>query len=281
MNEGSRLFEQDLAGSVPSVPYFPEQDPARNVPSVPYFPNLVSSENCVILLTQVLATFIIGLQENFCWEKMKTFPDLQIVYRALAEIGLQQHGVQQVNVSSVLNYAPHPIPTGLNVSDFAGQWSDELGRLLEIHSDCCARGRFFIGIACTLAFGGKTKGQYICPNGAQVFPLLGPSELESLENSMEWNVHDDIRRKSVSFDSARKHVGLLGGVVHKPTGSSHYQVRFAGQRTWTLDKNVDPLPDRFLRELREITGHDVSVVRYVLINGSWPDQISRIPAKYL
>jgi len=237
---------------------------------------------CTILLTQVLSEFIVQIvEETFAWEKLETYPDLHLVYRVLAEIGLQPRGVQRVNVSGVANYVAHPIPEGLECGDFAQRWSEEVGRLFVIHSQCCTRGEYFIGIACTLAFAGKTKGKYNNPDSAPTFPLAGPKEIKCLQDPLKWDIPDDMHRRNVSFKDAYRRIVLLGGNVHKPSGSSHYQVQFPGQRTWTLDRNTDPIPERFLRQLESITGEKVEVVKYVLLNGTWPQRIPRLPSRVI
>ena len=48
---------------------------------------------------------------------MESFPDLQIIYRVLAEFGLQQHGVQRIDVSTMDSYQLHPVPKGLECRD--------------------------------------------------------------------------------------------------------------------------------------------------------------------
>lgn len=242
---------------------------------------LIAKDQCVILLTQVLSTFIVELQNTFSWEKMESFPDLQIIYRVLAEFGLQQHGVQRIDVSTMDSYQLHPVPKGLECRDFAHNWSDELGRLFVLHSRFSKPGSYFVGVACTLAFGGQAKGSYDNTTSAPAFPLIAPEDISLLEDSSQWEIPHDIHRRSVTFDDAYKRIALLGGRVSKPKGSSHYQVRFAhAPRPWPLDYNISPIPDRFLKQLEPISGQSIEVIKYVLTEGKWPRRILKIPPQF-
>src|SRR5260370_25079949 len=70
-------------------------------------------EECVILLTDALANFILGLEWTFCWEVIAKYPKVEIIYRLLAELGVQQHGVMRVNVEKISASHPHPLPNGI------------------------------------------------------------------------------------------------------------------------------------------------------------------------
>jgi hypothetical protein len=235
-------------------------------------------EECVILLTQALVDFISELEWSFCWEVISRYPKVETVYRLLAELGLQQHGVLRINVAHVVEFGLHPLPKEIEPNAFSQTWSEELGRLWQLHSDRCNPGKSFIGVACTFAFGGQDKGTYDNPDNLPTFPLLGPGEIGVLEDSFEWDLPAGMHNRKVSFDDARKRISLLGGSVSKPKGSSHYQVRFAGARTWPLDHNIDPVPEDFLKELIPITGQELSVIKYVLLHGDWPKKILRLPS---
>jgi hypothetical protein len=238
---------------------------------------LLGQDKCVLLLTQTLRTFIVQLDENFNWNRAAEYPHLPVIYDILSRLGLQQHGVQTVDVSKANPFSPHPLPTGCLANEFGIRWSEEVGRLWVLHSRHCTPGKFFIGIACASAFAGEGSGAYENPEGLPVFPLVGPEELESLEDSSEWELPADLHQRAVSFDDAYKHVKVLGGEVQKPAASSHYQVRFVGKRSWTLDRNVQRIPHHFLKELESITGQPVQVIKYVLLFGEWPKRKSRIP----
>lgn len=237
---------------------------------------IAEEEKCLILLTRVLSDFIVSLDQTFCWEVIERYPDVQIIYRVLAELGLQQHGVKRVDVSELQLVHTHPLPAGVESNAFSLRWTEELGRLWTLHSKNCAIGRYFIGIACTLAFAGQPKGNYENPDNLPTFPLVGPDETGNLDDSLKWDVPAGIGERKVSFKDAHNRIALLGGTVHKPTGSSHYQVRFEGARTWPLDVNIDPIPERFLKQLEPITGQKLEVIKYVLLNGVWPRRVPRI-----
>lgn len=240
---------------------------------------LVSATNeeaCILLLTTTLSNFIVELEEKFCWEVVKIYPQVQVIYAVLAQLGLQQHGVKRVDVSDTHAGESHPLPIGTEDCPFSPKWATELGNLYVLHSQHCTRDRFFIGVACTSAFGGGIKGRYEAKNHAPRFPLIGPNEITTLDDSMKWDVPADIVGRNIGFKDAYKHVRVLGGDIRNPKGSSHYQVRFKGGRTWPLDANIDPVPNRFLSELQAITSLDLGVIKYVLIEGEWPRRASRI-----
>lgn len=238
--------------------------------------NLAEEEKCLILLTRVLSEFILNLEQAFCWEVVARYPEVQVIYRVLAELGLQQHGVRRVDVAVVKLVHTHPLPSGIESNTFSLKWAEEVGRLYTLHSERCSAGNFFIGVACTSAFAGEQKGSYENADDLPTFPLVGPSEVDDLDDSLEWDIPADTRNRKVSFNDAYKRIAFLGGTVHSPTGSSHYQVRFAGARTWPLDANIDPIPDRFLKQLEPITGQKLQVVKYVLLNGGWPKRVPKI-----
>jgi hypothetical protein len=170
----------------------------------------------------------------------------------------------------------HPLPTGIERDAFSSKWADELGRLYGLHSKSSPRGKFFIGIACTLAFAGEQKGSYDNPDNVPTFPLVAPGEVRDLDDLYKWEIPEGTRRREVSFHDAYNRIELLGGKVHKPSGSSHYQVRFDGARTWPLDRNIDPVPDRFLKQLEPITGQNLETIKYVLVSGEWPKRVPKI-----
>jgi hypothetical protein len=67
---------------------------------------------------------------------------------------------------------------------------------------------------------------------------------------------------------ALANIHLLGGDIRRQAGTSHqHQVTFPNGRTWPIDRNVDPIPPRFLSELVATTGCSVPVIRAVLYHG--------------
>jgi len=212
----------------------------------------------------------------FDWSKMGEFPQLHTIYYALAQLGLQQSGVQAVDVSHVAGHEPHPVPRGCLDGILIDDWSDEMGRLYVVHRGCSPRPPGFIGVACTNAFAGEPLGEYDNPENRPHFSLVGPDQISSLEDAEVWDVPEDVRRRSVSFEDAKRRIAMLGGVVTKPSGGSHYQVKFSGHRTWPLDYNHTEVPERFLRELQDITGYDIGVIKHVLLLGKWPKRKNRL-----
>ncbi len=109
------------------------------------------------------------------------------------------------------------------------------------------------------------------------FPLVGPADLDALDDAFDWELPADLHQRGVTFDEAYRHVEMIVGRVEKPKGSSHYQVRFEGERSWPLDFNFDRIPDRVIKELQPITGYPFEVIKYVLLFGAWPKRKLRLP----
>ena len=241
---------------------------------------LLEEERCRVLLTEVLRGFIVQMVGGpFDWSRVAEYPKLQAIYAVLAQFGLQQHGVQTVDVSQISEYQQHPLPADSTAAEFGPIWSDEIGRLLVLHSRHCSLGKFFIGVACTHAFAGEVKDKFENPDGLPTFPLVGPGDLGGLEDSLAWELPADLHQREVTFADAYKRISILGGEVRSPSGSSHYQVRFKCGRTWPLDRNLDRIPHRFLKELEPITGQGIDVIKYVLLFGEWPRRSPRIPTR--
>ena len=106
--------------------------------------------------------------------------------------------------------------------------------------------------------------------------LIGPDRIRHLLDAEEWDVPEDVGRQSVSFDDAKNRIRFLGGTITKPKGSSHYQVKFRDARTWPLDSNYTEVPEKYLKELIEITGYQLPVIKYVLLNGKLPTKRKRL-----
>ncbi len=231
------------------------------------------------LLTLPLRTFLQDGRVNFDWTKISEFQGLHTVYSALAQLGLQQAGVEVIDLSGVGEYRTHPLPRGTEPCPSAAMWADEIGRLRSVHDGCLPRdGTPFVGVACTTAFSGGCVGCYDNPQNEPCLPLVGPKEVEALSDSEEWDVDPGCRAWIVTFDEAKRNVKLLGGQVRKPGGSSHYEVKFSGQRTWPLDHNYREVPDPFLKELIPITGLPIEVIKYTLREGERPKRRKRLVA---
>ncbi|HEX3106353.1 MAG TPA: hypothetical protein VHQ22_18070 [Terriglobales bacterium] len=230
----------------------------------------------IFLLTPPLRTFIHDAN-NFDWTRIGEYPELQVIYHIIAQLGLQPAGVLSIDVSEETPYIPHPVPEGCAEQGVAPQWADETGRLFTRHERMRRLDEGpFIGVACTCAFAGEALGTYVNPDNVPHFPLIGPAEVLSLSDGEEWQVPEGIIRQSISFENAKNRIRLLGGTVTKPKGSSHYQVKFKGARTWPLDYNYRDVPEKYLRELEPITGVRLSVIKFVLLNGKWPEKKNRL-----
>jgi hypothetical protein len=94
-----------------------------------------------------------------------------------------------------------------------------------------------------------------------------------LSDAEDWDVSNEWSRRTVSFNEAYANLRLLGGKVDSPGGSSHYQVKFRGERTWPLDANYKDVPEAHLKELVPMVKLDLRVIKYILIVGSWPGKI--------
>jgi hypothetical protein len=164
------------------------------------------------------------------------------------------------------------LPKGISEQGFSISWADEVGRLLVIHDVSIGSYGFSIGIACEQAFCGKEPNSYNNPHKLRCFPMVGPKQIQELEDAYEWEqISEEVHSKSVTFDDVIQNYYVLGASeIEFPQRGSHYKVRFPGNRSWTLDRNVNPIPDRFLKELENITDLPLPVIKSVLLFGSRP-----------
>lgn len=224
-----------------------------------------------ILLTDVLGDIV--ADENWEWDQGDKIPLLRDIRRHIVNLFQQeQHGLVRVSVSCINSYCQHPIPGGEDPEGLFTFWADELGRILALHDSVYRDGEFHFGIACHQAFAGKACGQYSVPDRA--LPLVGHDCVQRLGDAYLWELPDDISRREVSFRQAKKNCSVLGAskVASPSGGGSHYRVIFPGQRTWILDRNNDPLPERFLRQLEPITNYPIDVIKYALTEGKIPNR---------
>lgn len=177
-------------------------------------------------------------------------------------------------------YALHPIPQNSRTEHGLEEiWADELGKLLVLHDEKVKGNEYFIGIACENAFAGHKKGQYETNNHQRLFPLVGPKDCDCKENNsalcnaFENPVPENYSLKDVSFETAKRNCGALGGSVAKnPRRGSHHRVKFPRARSWILDPNNDPVPESYLKELEAITGHRLETIIYSLLEGKLPPE---------
>jgi hypothetical protein len=197
----------------------------------------------------------------------------------LNQLFLRQHErLIEIDLAGVSEYEQHPLPAGAETGELIDFWSDEMGRLLVLHDQCCPANQFFIAVVCPHAFAGETRGCYGNRAGLRAFPLVGPDDVDTLADAYVWLTPSDSHQWSVSFEDAKRNVFVLGArdVETSSGGGSHYMVRFPGERSWPLDKNVDPIPDDFLKELIAISGYPLPVVRFVLKRGHLPEKRLRL-----
>ncbi|HVU46044.1 MAG TPA: hypothetical protein VHD85_07960 [Terracidiphilus sp.] len=103
------------------------------------------------------------------------------------------------------------------------------------------------------------------------FQLVGPDDLPALGDFERWVIPDGLSNQSVSYDAAKRNLHVIGGDVAKKPEGSHYKVTFKGaSRSWVLDSNEDPVQERYLDELKPLTGLPGDVIRYALACGKLP-----------
>jgi hypothetical protein len=227
-------------------------------------------ENIVhLILPDSLADFLIEIDWS---DRNGQYSLLLDIRRLLEQWFLQPHGrLVRIDTSNIQQYNPHPLPDGAEELGWTTLWAKELGKLLVLHDkNCCPS--FSIGIACEKAFSSGTPGIWKNPDHIRCFPLVGPTEISELEDAYDWEaLPQDVGQKTLSLDTALRNVQLLGATqVDLPHRDSHYKIHFPGARPWVLDTNVDPVPDRFIRELVDIVHLPVEIIRTTLIFGYFP-----------
>jgi hypothetical protein len=199
------------------------------------------------------------------------------IHRLIEQWFLQPHDrLVHVDTANVQNYYSHPLPQGATSAGWTELWADETGRLLKLHDEKCGMA-FCIGVACEKGFCEETPSAWENPNGYRCFPLVSPEQIKDLEDAYTWKTPPDLHLRHLSFETALRNVRFLGATgIDCPRGGSHYKIHFSQARSWILDKNVDPVPDRFIGELVGITGFPLEIIRNVLIFGQWPERVLKI-----
>ena len=169
---------------------------------------------------------------------------------------------------------------GCSLNGLAEIWADELGKLLKAHDECCSGNNFFIGIACEKAYSGFPIGSFQQNGDSRHFPLIGPNNIkDKLIDAYVWDIHPDIRRQTLWNSNIFNNYKVIGSYkIERPSGHSHYKVRFKNKRPWELDVNVDPVPNRFISQLETITGLPAIVLKAALLTGYLPLKRIRIPS---
>lgn len=228
---------------------------------------LVSTNQVHLVLTDSLSLLV----DEFDWmNRGAQFALLGEVYRLLVTWFLHPHDrLVRVNTSRVGDVPLHPLPQGTNRAGWAELWAEEMGKLLVIHDLKCAP-RFCVGVACERAFSTGVLNRW--DEDRRAFPLVGPDELNTLEDAYEWEpLPTDLHQHNVSLSNALRNVHLLGAQsVEEPQGDSHYKIHFPNSRPWTVSKNDDPVPDEYVRELVTITHLPLGVIRTALIFNHMP-----------
>ena len=130
-------------------------------------------------------------------------------------------------------------------------------------------------MACADAFAGDEVGEYRNPENARTFHSLVK------KNSRRWMMRISGMFRATSIKgrcpfSAYKNIFVLGATeIEKPTGGSHYIVKFDHARPWPLDWNHQIVPDVYLKQLEPITGFPLGVIKTALITGNLPRQVLR------
>jgi hypothetical protein len=186
-------------------------------------------------------------------------------------------GVRCKTKKSAMTADPHPLPAGLLSEGLTKKWSEEVGKLLVLHDQQTGDEKYFIGVACHKAFANLEITNYdpALPT-CRRFPIVGPNSFGSLDSSEGWVIPPDQHGKQVSYGAAKANVPVLGGTLATCEEGSHLKVHFLGARPWILDRNVDPLPERFIKELIPIVKLPYEVIKYALLNGSLPTQALKI-----
>lgn len=239
---------------------------------------VVRSGDAAIAITGALRDFL----EVFDWEhdgrcgsvlsEIYRFCSLLFLYEGPRVVSL---AVDSVDVTEPI--PPHPAPADATDGVFVDYWREELGVVFRLHQAVCKPGSTpFIAVACTSQFAGEPSPGYETSE-VEHFELVGPKHLSSLGDALTWDIPAGTADQTVSFSDAYRNLAILGCCgIDKPSGGSHYKARFEGKRPWVLDPNTDPIPDRFLGELEEITGLPSRAVKFALKTGRLPPRRLRL-----
>jgi hypothetical protein len=228
-----------------------------------------------ILITEALRDFVDLFD---CGAGERPYAILQDLHALLDTwILTMPNGVVRVAVDDLPAITPHPIPANCSDEGLVDFWAVELGKLLVAHDAECDNGNYFIGVACESAFSGGPLQRYRTET-QRAFPLIGPNNLSTLDDADVWEVLPGIHTMEVSFDQAKRNIHLIGATeVRPPRSGSHYMVNFPeALRPWPLDRNVDPIAERFLKQLIPLSGYPLAVIKSTLISGRPPQTRRRL-----
>lgn len=234
---------------------------------------IAATDAAHIVLTPSMANFI----DFFEWgSPPRPYDILTEIHRLMVQWLLQPHE-RIIWIKCAANAKDYPVPCTNPQGELLEFWSKEVEELAVAHKASRGARRSFIGIACPYLFL-EAAEPHQCGYGEQdaEFPLVGPTSfLNMLDDAYEWVLPHDLHQKLVSFRAARDNIGAIGGTIRGST-ASHFEVTFRNGRTWPLDINTDPLPDRFIDELGPITGLPRNVVKFCLLEGRLPPARLRI-----
>ncbi len=237
----------------------------------------IDNEEIELVITKELEQIIVEMDWN---NRTDDYPLLIDIHRHLSKLFLRKHNqLVCLDLAAICDHSLHPTPMGCSIAGLVEIWADEVGKLLKVHDECCRGNNFFIGIACEKAYSGFSIGSFQRNGDRRHFPLIGPDDIEDkLIDAYVWDIHPDIRRKSLWNSNIFENYKVIGAYrIERPSGDSHYKVRFKNKRPWALDINVDPVPNRFISELETITGLPAIVLKVALLTGSLPLKRIRIP----
>lgn len=234
-----------------------------------------TKKSTYLILSDTLRNFVIDLN----WENTNTALLVE-VHRFLIQLFLHPHpNVRMLSVAEIEARYPHPIPSHTSREGRVSLWASELGKLLVLHDSRSQTNGYFIGVACERAFAGLELGTYSNDESARrAFPLVGPEQLADLEDCYEWEVPASAHRITIGFGDVQRNYPAIGAIgFEKPSGGSHYKVRFRDGKCWPCDKNWGKsIGENMLDELKQYCSYPLPVIKIALSCGSLPKRRFRL-----
>lgn len=190
---------------------------------------------------------------------------------------LQPHrAILTVNTQLIDEFSNHPLPTGIGDGCLVDTWMMESGRLLVIHQHCNEGQNYFIGVLCPDALNGNEKRTYNTEGLG--FPLVGPDDLNTLEDAYEFIVPHGYGQRVVNERLVRKNYHAIGAsYIDDARGEGdHFLLIFDSGHSWPYDPSWDHIPPHGYLQLREITGLSTNVIKYCLTEGEEPEKRHRL-----
>ena len=246
-----------------------EEELSRTALTLATLAELAKSGQIIFGLTETL----IDLVRDFDWTQDAGGLRAEI-YRLLSMMCFQPHrGIAVVHFQAALLYEVHPVPTYCDDIGNIEFWADEMGKLVTLHALCLLNGSC-AGVACILAFSGEALGTYRpSPNGR--FPLVGPSELQSLRDVFEWKVETNAHALGIGYRDVLRNFRAIGGESVE-RGADHDKIVFRDGRKWPFSKKWgNNIRDGILLELEEYTLLPLAVIKAALKSGREPRRVLR------